>query len=139
MGYLAHVALRGDDLSRGEGEKGLVNSFFRSRAMWCGSAIPLFFGALKGLHSYDPSYPLINLSWVASYIGTQTLQLRVVFSIIGFSYLINTHISAGLWFFHLLAKAESEALALSSWDGCGSWGPNCGLPCSLSFWRCSSL
>ena len=98
---------------RGEGEKGLVNSFFRSRAMWCGAAIPLFFGALKGLHSYDPSYPLINLSWVASYVGTQTLQLRVVFSIIGFSYLINTHISAGLWFFHLLAKAESEALALA--------------------------
>ena len=98
---------------RGEREKGLVNGFFRSRAMWCGAAIPLFFGALKGLHSYDPSYPLINLSWVASYIGTQTLQLRVVFSIIGFSYLINTHISAGLWFFHLLAKAESEALALA--------------------------
>lgn len=69
---------------RGEGEKGLVNSFFRSRAMWCGAVIPLFFGVLKGLHSYDPSYPLINLSWAASYIGTQTLQLRVVFSIIGF-------------------------------------------------------
>ncbi len=98
---------------RGEDEKGLVNAFFKSRAMWYGAAIPLFFGALKGLHNYDPAYPVLNLSWVTPYVGTQTLQLRVVFSIIGFSYLINTHISAGLWFFHLLAKAESEALALA--------------------------
>ena len=45
-------------------------------------------------------------------MGSQTLQLRIIFALIGFSYLINTSISAGLWVFQLIAKAESEALIL---------------------------
>ena len=38
--------------------------------------------------------------------------MRISFALIGFSYLINTSISAGLWVFQLIAKAESEALIL---------------------------
>ena len=45
-------------------------------------------------------------------MGSQNLQLRVSFSMIGFSYLINTSIAAGLWFFQLVVKAESEGLVL---------------------------
>ena len=98
---------------RGEDEKGLVNSFFKSRAMWYGAAIPLFLGTLKALHSYDPGYPFVNLAWNVPFLGHQVLQLRVIFSIIGFSYLINTNISAGLWFFQLFAKAEAEMLTVA--------------------------
>jgi len=98
---------------RGENEQGLINSFFKSRAMWLGAAIPLFLGSLKALHSYDPSYPVLKLFWNLPFLGHQVLQLRVIFSIIGFSYLINSNISAGLWFFQLLAKAESEVLTVA--------------------------
>ena len=97
---------------QGEGE-GLVNRFFKSRAMWCGCAIPMFFGSLDALQAYDPAMPRINLLWALPFVGSQVLQLRVSFAMIGFSYLISTNISAGLWFFQLLAKAESEALILT--------------------------
>jgi len=97
---------------RGEEEHSLVNRFFKSRVMWCGCAIPLFFGTLRALHSYDAAYPLLQLDWTVPFLGHQRLQLRVIFSMIGFSYLINTNISAGLWFFQLLVKAESEVLTV---------------------------
>ena len=96
---------------QGENE-GLVNRFFKSRAVYCGAAIPIFFGSLRALHYYDPSIPSVNLSWSMPYVGSQSLQLRLSFAMVGFSYLINTSISAGLWFFQLVAKAESEALVL---------------------------
>ena len=97
---------------QGEGE-GLVNRFFKSRAMWYGCAMPMFFGSLHALHAYDPAMPRVNLLWSLPYVVSQVLQLRVSFAMIGFSYLINTSISAGLWVFQLLAKAESEALILA--------------------------
>ncbi|MBT4980609.1 MAG: hypothetical protein HOI20_15845 [Gemmatimonadetes bacterium] len=96
---------------QGEGE-GLLNSFFKSRAMWYGCAIPMFFGSLHALNAYDPAMPKVNLLWALPFVGNQVLQLRVSFAMIGFSYLISTNISAGLWFFQLLAKAESEALVV---------------------------
>ena len=96
----------------GEGE-GLVNRFFKSRAMWYGCAIPMFFGMFKALHHYNPAVPSIHsLGWAMPYVGNQVLQLRISFAMVGFSYLINTSISAGLWVFQLVAKAESEALIL---------------------------
>ena len=96
----------------GEGE-GLVIRFFKSRAVWYGCALPMFFGMFKALHHYDPAIPSIHaLQWSIPYVGSQTLQLRISFAMIGFSYLINTSISTGLWVFQLIAKAESEALIL---------------------------
>jgi len=97
----------------GEDEKGLVNGFLRNRAMWCGCAIPLFFGSLRALHHYYPTIPTVNLLWQATFLQHQGLQLRVSFAMIGFSYLINTSISAGLWVFQLLAKGENEFLMLA--------------------------
>ena len=76
--------------------------------MWYGCAIPLFFGSLKALHHYEPALPSLNLSWSMPYVGSQTLQLRVIFALVGFSYLINTSISAGLWVFQLIAKARGR-------------------------------
>ena len=97
----------------GEDEKKLVNGFLRNRAMWYGCAIPLFFGSLKALHYYDPAMPMVNLQWSARFLEHQSLQLRINFAMIGFSYLINTSISAGLWVFELLAKVESEFFILA--------------------------
>ncbi|NKB71936.1 MAG: hypothetical protein GKR89_33080 [Candidatus Latescibacteria bacterium] len=97
-----------------EGEKRgqLVNDFFKQRALWAGCAIPMFIGSLNALYHYFPSVPRINLLWNMSFLQHQSLQLRVSFVMVGFSYLISTSISAGLWIFQLLAKVESETLRL---------------------------
>ena len=104
------VAQVGAAMVQGEG-RGLVNRFFKSRAMWYGCAIPVLWGSLEALHQYYPSLPNVNLNWSMPYFG-QRLQLRVIFAMVGFSYLINTSISAGLWIFQLLVRAESEVLLL---------------------------
>lgn len=96
----------------GEG-KGLLNGFFRSRAMWYGCAIPLLVGSLKALNGYFPSFPVIQQVWQFPFLGHQTLRLGVSFALVGFSYLISTQIAAGIWIFHLLAKAEREILMVS--------------------------
>ena len=104
------VAQVGAAMVQGE-DQGLVNRFFKSRAMWYGCAIPVLWGSLEALHQYEPSMPNVNLNWSMPYFG-QRLQLRIIFAMVGFSYLINTSISAGLWIFQLLVRAESEVLPL---------------------------
>ena len=104
------VAQVGAAMVQGEG-RGLVNRFFKSRAVWYGCAIPVLWGSLEALHHYDPSMPNVSLHWTMPYFG-QRLQLRIIFALVGFSYLINTSISAGLWVFQLLVRAESEFLLL---------------------------
>ena len=101
------VAQVGAAMVQGEG-RGLVNRFFKSRAMWYGCAIPVLWGSLEALHQYEPSMPNVSLQWSMPYFG-QHLQLRIIFALVGFSYLINTSISAGLWIFQLLVRAESRS------------------------------
>ena len=89
---------------------GLVNGFFRRPAMWFGLAIPLFFGSLKALHRYYPSFPFIDLVWFIPFVGRQRLEFSIRFVVMGFAYFINSNIAAGIWVFHLLSKYEKEAL-----------------------------
>ena len=97
----------------GEREEGLVNDLFRRRALWFGVAIPLLFGSLMALHQYDPAVPSIDLHWRMDFVGRQRLELYIRFAMIGFSYLINTQVAAGLWIFHLLSKFELELLQVA--------------------------
>jgi len=95
-------------------EKGrLINGFLRNRAMWYGCAIPLLIGSLNALHAYDPAMPRVSLRWSQKFLMHQSLELNIHFAMVGFSYLINTSISAGLWVFQLLVKIENELLLLS--------------------------
>ena len=96
-----------------EKEGQLVNGLFRKKSLWYGAAIPLLVGTLKALNRYDVGIPLINLDWNIVEVGNQRLNLGIHFSMVGFSYLINTQVAAGIWFFHLLSKLETEALQLS--------------------------
>ena len=84
------------------------NRFFRRRSMWLGAMFPLVIGSIKALHRYDPAYPVIGLLWYLPFVGKQSLRLDISFSMVGFSYFINTQIAAGLWFFHLLSKNPKE-------------------------------
>tara|TARA_B100001250_G_scaffold413017_1_gene445800 strand:- start:5464 stop:7584 length:2121 start_codon:yes stop_codon:yes gene_type:complete len=102
----------GITMIRGESEGKILNTFLKNRVMWMGASLPLIIGSLKALHSYDPAFPVIPMTWMVPFVGNQNLQLSLFFSIIGFSYLISTHIAAGLWFFQLLSKLQSELLLI---------------------------
>ena len=91
----------------------LVNGLFRRPAFWIGCAIPLFFGSLIALHRYNPAYPVARLTWYLPLVGNQRLQMTLSFAMIGFSYLINANIAAGIWFFHILSKFEKEFFLLA--------------------------
>ena len=95
---------------RGEDPGQLVNGFFKSRAMWAGCSIPLIVGSLTALHRYDPAFSPLQLTWIVPFFSTHTLQLHITFMILGFSYLINTHVAVGIWFFYLLLKIEKAIL-----------------------------
>ena len=96
-------------LINGEDRRRLINDFFRSGRMWCGCAIPLVLGSMQAARSYDPSLPLVELSWEFDFFG-EILPCRFNFILLGFSYLINTQIAASIWIFHLLFKVESLLL-----------------------------
>ena len=98
---------------RGESNDRRFNMFLKNKVMWMGAFLPFLIGSLKALNSYDPAFPIIPLTWMVPFIGNQNLQLSLFFSIIGFSYLINTHIAAGLWIFQLVSKLQSELLAIT--------------------------
>ncbi len=91
---------------RGEESDRLVNRFFRSATMWIGCAIPMIYGSLRGLHSYDPTFGVPQTSWHIWLLGGQGLQLAINFATVGFSYLIHTQIAIGICFFHVLSKFE---------------------------------
>jgi hypothetical protein len=99
-------------LVAGEDENRLVNGLLRQRTLWCGAAVPLFFGSLQALHRYYPSVPAITLDWTVRFFG-QGLDLDIRFAMIGFSYLISTQVAAGLWIFHLLSKIECALLYMT--------------------------
>ncbi len=98
---------------RGEHGDRLLNSILKRKALWWGILIPLMYGSLKALHQYDPTMPSIRLLWVFPLIGNQSVQLWISFALIGFSYLINTQVAAGIWIFYLFSKFEAEVLAIS--------------------------
>ena len=102
------VAQVGLAMIRGEERKSLVNEFFKEPSMWVGCAIPVLLGSLRALSRYDPAIAAPSLSWNIPLVGRQILQLNIDFAILGFSYLINANIAAGICFFHLLAKFEKE-------------------------------
>ena len=60
----------------------------------------------KGTSQHDPAFPTVGLLWFLPFVGKQSLRLDISFSMVGFSYFINTQIAAGLWFFHLFSKVQ---------------------------------
>ena len=100
-------------LVEAEREGSLVNGLFRSRTMWLGCAIPMFLGSLTGLSRYSTVFTSLNLNSNVSVFGLFDVAIQPNLSLIGFSYLINTHVAAGIWCFYLLARLEKELLHLT--------------------------
>ena len=92
---------------------GIVNSFFKSRKMWLGFAIPAFVHTLNGLHAYFPTLPHIPVRfWLDPFLVGRPLnalrpfQIVVLMSMVGFSYLLTLEVAFSLWFFFLFFKLQ---------------------------------
>jgi len=90
-----------------------LGTFFRSKLMWTGFAIPfLIYGwnCLGNVLAQTAGYqlPPIRLGrslWVLR--GVWRLRLSVSFPVIGLTYLINLPISFSIWFFSLVQQIEA--------------------------------
>lgn len=89
-------------------------SFFRSRAMWLGLALPVLVHGLNGLHKSFPNvpelpsfFPLNSLFAATRPMNEMMLTpLVLAFSIIGFAYLLPLDVSFSMWFFLLFFRAQ---------------------------------
>ncbi|MCC7491164.1 MAG: hypothetical protein IT204_02390 [Fimbriimonadaceae bacterium] len=93
----------------------------RSRVLWAGFAVPFLVHAINGLHYHFPALPAINIHridlgpYLSGRVGeaVQPLWLRVLFTVIGLTYLLPSEIGLSLWVFFgfFLAQAAGGALA----------------------------
>ncbi len=104
----------------------LVRPFFRNPVMWAGFALPVVVSTMSGLHAYFNFIPGLQLvSWVPILRNTVSLEFRLSFPMIGFSYLINLDIAFSLWFFNAVAKllrGVLNILGISSTEKLGIYG-----------------
>jgi len=100
---------------------GLLSSFFKSKALWAGFAIPVLIHTFNGLHAFFPAVPRIPLFggdspgitfWLDPYLvgrpwsALRPFEIIVLLSMVGFSYLIALEVSFSLWFFFLFFKLQ---------------------------------
>ena len=91
-------------LVMGQQEPGrAINTFFRNPVMWLGFAIPFIVGSLSGLHAHYNFIPRLDLEHlIPIFQGTDYLNLRVTFPMMGFAYLVHQEVALSIWLFYLL-------------------------------------
>ncbi len=90
------------------------SSFFHSRLLWAGVAVPVVVFGMKALHLVQPTIPDIPLQWsLSDYVSqppwntaAQFVVFVVSFAAIGFFFLLPTDILFSIWFFFLLTRLE---------------------------------
>ena len=92
---------------------GVVSSFFKNRKMWLGFGIPAFIHTLNGLHAFFPAVPQIPVRfWLDPFLigrpleSLRPFQIVILFSMVGFSYLLTLEVAFSLWFFFLFFKFQ---------------------------------
>ena len=100
-----------------EGEDRALPAFFRSKMMWLGFFVPTFVNSVNALSSYYHFIPRIKLSssiWILR--DSVRLDLTPHFEILGLSFLLNTDVSLGVWFFAFIAHLQTGVQALLGWS-----------------------
>ena len=100
-----------------DGGTSVIKPFFRSGFMWLGFAIAFIVGSLNALHFYQPMVTPLALNTVVELFRGFTLNVRINFLILGFSYLISSTLSLSLWFFYLICALQMHILGLVGWSG----------------------
>lgn len=83
------------------------SNVFKNGLFWFGFLIPFIFGVINGLHFYFSNFPYVRLAKdIPVFRRTLSLQLRISFPMIGFTYFVNLPLAFSLWFFCLLTTIE---------------------------------
>ena len=101
----------------GDGDGRRLPAFFRNKVMWVGFLVPTWINSVNGMHSYYHFIPRIELRssiWIMR--DAVRLDLTPHFEILGLSYLLNTDVSLGVWFFAFLAHLQTGAQRLLGWS-----------------------
>lgn len=115
-----------------EEDRGTFNPFFRNKLMWLGFSIPFIIGVWNGLHNYYYFIPPIRTAWSFPILRRTTgLDIRVIFPIIGFAYLVNLNVAFSLWFFSVLGNVQTGIMRMVGWS-IGPREPYCASSPSVS-------
>ncbi|NSW57395.1 MAG: hypothetical protein HPY44_15405 [Armatimonadetes bacterium] len=97
-----------------ESGKGFVSSLMRDKMMWICFAICCVLYIIKGLHSYFPTIPDINLQQttqrlVAGGPGVvfNNVALHIYPEMIGIAYLLTSEVGFSLWFFYIFRLIQA--------------------------------
>ena len=117
-----------------ERERGsLLNSFFKSRLLWAGMALPVVLHLINGLHAHFPRVPEIPLIYNIYTVFTEkpwhtlgwwpAMRFVIYFSVIGIASLLTLEVSFSLWFFYLFFKLQyivmnAIGLSIGPWISC---------------------
>ena len=97
--------------------KSIVSPFFKSKLMWGGFLIPFILLSTRGLHHYFHQIPPVELTTgFMAFRRTTWMYVMLCFPILGFTYFINLDVAFSLWFFHVLAKAQTGVFRILGVD-----------------------
>ena len=95
-------------LQMAQKDEGVIAPFFKNKLMWLGFAIPLVIHSINALHNYFHFIPDIKTMWYIPILSRSTsINLRILFEVIGLSFLISLDVSLSLWLFALLVTLET--------------------------------
>ncbi|NUP98220.1 MAG: hypothetical protein HUU35_00045 [Armatimonadetes bacterium] len=96
----------------------------RDPLVWAFLLVPLFIHGINGLHFHVPAVPQINVhrldlgQSITGRVGeaVRPLWLRLLFSVVGLTFLLPGEIGASLWFFYLFFVAQQALGAVLGQD-----------------------
>ncbi|MDA0335772.1 MAG: hypothetical protein O2782_11440, partial [bacterium] len=99
------------------GDTGRLPPILRSPLLWAGFLLPFVIFSTRGLHHYFNFIPALQTDTMLT-LGHRNNMLRVFlgFPVIGLTYFLNLNVAFSLWFFHLLARAESALFQLLGYE-----------------------
>jgi len=89
-------------------------AFWRNRLLWLGAAVPIVLYLINGLARYVPNLPTVKLTHIQLGVFFRThpwhfvnpFAIGIIFSLIGFAYMLPRSIPFSVAFFYLMWKAE---------------------------------
>lgn len=81
--------------------------FFRNKLMWLGFALVFGITSLNALHHYNHLFPYFRLRGSISFLRRAVyLRTWLNFSVVAFTFLINSDVAFSLWFFSVLSAIQ---------------------------------
>lgn len=107
----------------GAGEANAEKPMLHNPLMWVGFVIPFAVFLVKGLHTWYPAIPDIQLEWnLGDYLtqppwnGIFYTPIKFSFALVGFMFLLPADLLFSLWFFFLLSRGQDVAARAFNMD-----------------------